>query len=134
MVSMLNYFVQLPRGKIVLWCYLLWYLVNLGFEFDPLPQIWINSFGISIVIGFALMLSVDSGKKARLDHWQIFRLFAMPFCVSSFSSLIKGKSYWLIVPPDPHQLLACVAAISIFIAVVSALKHYSRKTAHVLQR
>jgi len=122
---MLNYFIHLSRGKIVLWCYLTWYLVNLGFEFDPSPQIWINSIGISIVIGFALLLSVGAGKKTKLDHWQIFRLFAMPFCVSSFSSLIKGKGFWLIVPPNPEQMLASVAACFLFVALVSALKYGS---------
>ena len=131
---MLNYFANLSPGKTVLWCYLLWYLVNLGYEFDPSPQIWINSIGISIVIGFALMLSVATGSKTKLDHWQIFRLFAMPFCVSSFSSLIKGKGFWLIVPPNPEQMAACVVACLLFVSVVTALKHSGYKGDLVLQR
>lgn len=132
---MVDYFSRLSRGKTVLWCYLLWYLVNLGYEFDPSPQLWINSIGISIVIGFALMLSVGGVKKSKLDHWQIFRLFAMPFGVSSFSSLIKGKGFWLIVPPDPVQMVACVTAILVFVAAVSSLKTwYNHKEYQVVQR
>ncbi len=131
---MLNYFTQLSRSKIVLWCYLVWYLVNLGFEFDPSPQIWINSIGISLVIGCALILSVSSGTQTKLDHWQTFRLFAMPFCVSSFSALIKGKGFWLIVPPAPEQMLACVVAITLFVVAVTALKHGTHKPVLVLQR
>ena len=130
---MLNYFTRLSRSKIVLWCYLVWYLVNLGFEFDPSPQIWINSIGISLVIGCALLLSVGAGTKVKLDHWQTFRLFAMPFCVSSFSSLIKGKGFWLIVPPDPAQMAACVVAIFAFVLLVTALKHLNPREFLVLQ-
>jgi len=68
-----------------------------------------------------------------LDHWQTFRLFAMPFCVSSFSSLIKGKGFWLIVPPDPAQMAACVVAIFAFVLLVTALKHLNPREFLVLQ-
>ena len=33
----------------------------------------------------------------------MLRLFLMPFCVSSFSQLIKGKGFVLVFPPDLHE-------------------------------
>ena len=41
------------------------------------------------------------------NRWQTFRLFLMPFCVSSFSALIKGQGYILILPSRPLEL--CVS-------------------------
>src|SRR4051812_1946347 len=96
---MVRYFASLSAGKTVLWCYLIWYLVTVFNYFDVSPAIWLNSLGISAVIGIALLLSVQSPGARNIDHWQTFRLFLMPFCVSSFSSLIKGRGYILIVPP-----------------------------------
>lgn len=96
---MLRYFSNLTKGKTILWCYLLWYLVVVFFYFDAELRIWLNSLGISLVIGMALIFSVSPATGAKLERWQIMRLFAMPFCVSSFSSLIKGQGFIFIIPP-----------------------------------
>ena len=125
-----RYVVQMPKGKIVLWCYLIWYVVTVILHFDPSPAIWLNSIGLSLVIGFALKLSVagaaDSPKAPRADRWQNMRLFLMPFCVSSFASLIKGKGYVLIAPPDLFELGISSAACLAFVLVVMALKGLAR--------
>lgn len=118
----LRYFSQLRLGKAVLWCYLLWYVVVLFFYFDPAPRIWLNSAGISVVIGIALVLSVTGPGASRPEPWQIARLFLMPFCVSSFSSLIKGQGFVLIFPPRVNELIACVGVCLCFVLVVSLLK------------
>ena len=122
MSRLLRYFRDLPPGRITLWCYLLWYLATVYFRFDPTPAIWLNSLGISAVIGVALMLSVARGSGARADRWQVFRLFLMPFCVSSFSSLIKGHGYLLVFPADPFELACSVGLCLAFIAWVFALR------------
>jgi hypothetical protein len=94
------YVKNLPLSRTVLWCYLIWYLTIGFFYFDPTPRIWITSLGISGVIGIALMLSVSSPTgKSHPDFWQMFRLFLMPFCVSSFSSLVKDNGFVLIFSP-----------------------------------
>ena len=120
-MRLLRYFASLSRGKTVLWCYLVWYVANVARFFDPSPAIWLNSLGISAVIGFALLLSVG-GVAARPDRWQVFRLFAMPFCVSSFSSLIKGRGFVLVFPPGGVDLLVPVAACLAFLAMVAVLR------------
>lgn len=119
-MPLLRYFAHLPAGKQVLWCYLIWYLVTVVALFDPSPTLWLNSVGISAVIGFALQLSVAKG--AQTDRWQTFRLFMMPFGVSSFASLIKGKGYVLVFPSDLQLLLVSVAACVAFVALCALLR------------
>ena len=119
---MVAYLSSLSTAKIVLWCYLIWYLVTVAFYFDPSPAIWLNSLGISVVIGIALMLSIDSSASWRENKWQIVRLFLMPWAVSSFSSLIKGQGYWLIIPPKPLEIIVSVGACAFFVIAVFSIK------------
>jgi hypothetical protein len=122
-----RYFAELPNGRIVLWCYLIWYLVTLAHHFDPAPAIWLNSAGISVLIGFALLLSVGGLQRAAADRWQTFRLFAMPFCVSSFAALIKGKGFVLVLPPSAAELALSVGACALFTAAVLMLRWRRRR-------
>ena len=41
-LPMIRYLANLPPGKMVLWCYLIWYCVTVAFHFDPSPQIWLS--------------------------------------------------------------------------------------------
>ena len=77
-------------------------------------------YKVYINIGFALQLSVARPAGTRTDPWQTFRLFLMPFCVSSFSSLIKGQGFILILSPNPVELsvalTACMALTGLNVA------------------
>ncbi len=126
MSVLVSYFVQLKPGKMVLWFYLIWYFVTVYFHFDPNPKIWINALGISVVIGIASMLSVSNGQSPVANPWQTFRLFWMPFAVSSFSSLIKGQGYTVIFSPLLHEVLIALTACLLFTLFVSALKWRNR--------
>ena len=116
MLSIYSYFVQIKPGRLVLWCYLIWYLVTLYFHFDPSPTLWINSVGISVVIGTALMLSVSANVT---DYWQTFRLYWMPFAVSSFAALIKNKHYFVIFSSDVREVLIALGCCGLFLAIVA---------------
>jgi len=118
----LRYFAQLSSGKIVLWCFLIWYLATVIHHFDATPGIWLNALGISAIIGVALYLSVLEPGKPRPDRWTVLRLFLMPFCVSSFSQLIKGKGFVLVFPPDLHEIVVSLTACAAFTIVVLILK------------
>ncbi len=120
---MISYLSTLKAGKIVLWCYLIWYLSTVYFYFDPSLRIWLNAIGISVVIGIALILSVSRPAGTKVDFWQTFRLFMMPFAVSSFSSLIKGQDFILIFPPRWNELLisAGLCLAFVLLAVVARL-------------
>ena len=124
--DVIRYLSNLPAGKLALWCYLIWYLVTVIAHFDPSPAIWLNSLGISAVIGLALLLSVHREASIPANRWQTFRLFLMPFCVSSFSALIKGQGYILILPSRPLELYLSLGTCAIFIAFVLILRRARR--------
>ena len=121
------YFALLRPGKIILWCYLIWYLLTVLFLFDPSPALWLNSLGISLVIGLGLMLCISRSATEKPDRWQTFRLFAMPFCVSSFSSLIKGHGYILVFPPRLNELMLMIGACLIFVVLVRVLRLFKTR-------
>jgi hypothetical protein len=123
----LQYFANLGAGKIALWCYLIWYLGVVILYFDPSVALWLNAVGISAVVGIALILSVNG--PATTDRWQTFRLFAMPFCVSSYAALIKGHGFVLIFPSDLAQVAALSGGCIAFAAVALALKRITKDTA-----
>lgn len=120
---------MLPAGKVALWCFLIWYLATVIHHFDPAPSIWLNALGISAIIGVALYLSVREPGKPPPDRWTTMRLFLMPFCVSSFSQLIKGRGFVLIFPPDPQQIAVSVVACALFVAIVFAIKQLTGEPA-----
>ena len=122
----MRYLVNLTGGKIALWCFLIWYLATVIHHFDPAPAIWLNALGISGIIGVALYLSVREPGRPPPDRWTTLRLFLMPFCVSSFSQLIKGKGFVLIFPPDLREIGIVVATCLLFVAVVAAARRAAR--------
>jgi len=115
---LVRYLAELSPARLVLWCYLIWYLGVAIPYFDPSVRLWINSLAISAVIGTALYLSVAHAgtNPTRLDFWQIARLFIMPLCVSSFSALIKERGFVLIFHPTPGANLTMLAACAAFVA------------------
>ena len=127
----MRYLANLSGGKLTLWCFLIWYLATVIQHFDATPSIWLNALGISAIIGVALYLSVHEPEgrepgKPSPDRWTVLRLFMMPFCVSSFSALIKGRGFILVFPPDPRELTISLAACATFVAIVFAIKRLSR--------
>lgn len=124
-----GYFANLSRGRIVLWCYAIWYSVNVWNHFDPNPRLWLTSFGLSVIIGFALLLSITSSSKGKttLDRWQVFRLFLMPFCVSSFAALVKDAAYVLVFPPNARENAAGLGAIGVFLVFIWLLRRTLRR-------
>jgi hypothetical protein len=123
-----RYFAGLNTGRMILWCYAIWYGVNVWNHFDLRPRLWLTSLGLSMIIGIALLISTRSSSKGRteLDPWQIFRLFLMPFCVSSFSALVKEAGYVLVFPPTLKENLTGVALIGVFVIAVVTFKHIKR--------
>jgi hypothetical protein len=128
MRTWMAYFAGLSARKQILWCYLIWYLVTVYYRFDPSLALWINSIGISLIIGTGLILSVAAPAGQKADRWQIFRLFLMPFCVSSFAALIKGHGYIFVFPAAPVELFASVVACAAFVLCVFVLRKTAGKS------
>ena len=121
---LIRYLANLSTGRLILWCYFIWYAVVLIRYFDPSPRLWLTSLGLSLIIGFALYLSTtaSSVNQVRLDRWQTFRLFLMPFCVSSFAALVKGKGFILIFSPKPVEIFVAVGFCALLWCVAAMLK------------
>jgi hypothetical protein len=118
------YFATLTTGRVILWCYAIWYLTNVAQHFDPRPRLWLTSLGLSGIIGAALWISTRTSSQGttRLEHWQVFRLFLMPFCVSSFAAFVKDAGYLLIFPPSLRENLIGAGAIAAFLVFVAILR------------
>ena len=101
-------------------------LVVIIFYFEPTLKIWINAIGISVVIGTALVLSV-SASDSKVDYWQTFSLYLMPFCVSSFSSLIKDQGFIVIISPKPQETILAILSCGIFLSIVAVIKFAHRE-------
>lgn len=124
-----RYLSNLSTGRLILWCYLIWYLVVFIRYFDASARLWLTSLGLSLIVGFALYVStVTAGSnKVKLDFWQTFRLFLMPFCVSSFAALVKGKSFVLIFSPKIEEIALAAGLCLTLCAVVAVLKKRARR-------
>jgi hypothetical protein len=118
-----RYLRQLDNPRVALWCYAIWYGVVFAHYFDPNPALWLTSLGLSGIIGCALLLSTRAAiGAARLNGWGIFRLFLMPFCVSSFSALVKGRGFILIFAPSLNENLLALALCAAFVCLVTVLR------------
>ena len=121
------YFAKLTAGRITLWCYLLWYLFFAGRYFDPSRNLWLTSLGLSGVIGIALLISTRAGVSGRIGFWATARLFLMPFCVSSFSALVKGRGFFLIFSPRLTEDYIALGVCAAFCAFVAGVKLARRR-------
>src|SRR3954469_17253417 len=132
---MLSYLRQLHPSRVVLWCYLIWYLGVLARYFDPSLALWGSSLGIGAIIGTALYLSTvyAGAQKTTLGRWQIIRLYMMPFCVSSFAALIKGKGFVLVFYPDLRGNLIAASFCASFVTVVLVAKWATSRAARSLE-
>jgi hypothetical protein len=117
----LRYLANLSAGRLLLWCYFLWYLVVLVRYFEADVRLWLTSFGMSLIIGVALYVSTISAAavQGRLGFWPTLRLFMMPFCVSSFAALVKGKGFYLVFSPRAVDLVWGVGLCGAFCAAVA---------------
>lgn len=120
-MKLARYFANLTTGRIILWCYLIWYLVVLVHYFDPSLRLWLTSLGLAVIVGTALYIS-STAHGNKLQPWQIARLFMMPFFVSSFAALVKGKGFTLVFSPNPLEILLALGICALFCVTVWILK------------
>jgi len=113
----IDYLRTLPPPRLVLWCYLLWYLSMASMHFDPSPRLWLTSLGLSILIGVGLLLSISCSDSRLPDFWTIARLFLMPFCVSSFAALIKDRAFVLVFSPVLRENAVAVGICALFVLI-----------------
>lgn len=128
-MPLIPYLRHLSTGRTILWCYFIWWALSVANHFDASPRIWLTSLGLSGIIGAALLISTQSQSAARWvwpDRWVVFRLFLMPFCVSSFAALVKSAGYVLVFPPTLHENTLGAGLIALFLLLVWAVKRGGR--------
>jgi len=125
MRSLFVYLRGLNTPRIVLWCYLLWYLVMVTIHFDTAPRIWLTSIGISFIIGFALDLNGRAAGAPKARGWALMRLYLFPFCVSSFSSLVKDHGFILVFSPVLVETGMAIGLCAAFWLMVLALRRFA---------
>jgi len=130
---LVGYLANLSAGRLLLWCYFLWYLVVLVRYFDPDPRLWLTSLGMSAIIGVALYISTTSAAAVQgpLGFWPTVRLFMMPFCVSSFAATVKGKGFYLVFSPKLADLAWGVGLCALFCAMVAVARAVGTDSAPV---
>jgi hypothetical protein len=123
-----RYLANLSRGRLVLWCYFIWYLVVLARYFDSSIRLWLTSLGLSAIIGAALFINTTrtGATRLELERWQVFRLFLTPFCVSSFSALVKNRGFVLIFSPKPVETLLGAGLCGLLCLAVYLCKRHLR--------
>jgi hypothetical protein len=122
---LIQYLASLTTAKLILWGYFLWYLVFAYLYFDPDPRLWLTSLGLALIVGFALYTNARASSDGNrpLEAWQTFRFFLTPFCVSSFSALVKGRNFILIFSPNVEDnLIAAGIILAASVLVVMAKK------------
>lgn len=125
-----RYLAGLNGSRFVLWCYLIWYGVVVARYFDPNPRVWLTAAGLSVIIGTALWINATRSGRApvRLEAWPVSRLYLFPFCVSSFSSLVKGKGFVLIFSPHTGEMLVALGLCA-GLALAAVVARHSLGTA-----
>lgn len=129
MFDLVGYLANLTAARTTLLCYLVWYLVVAVRYFDPNPWLWLTSLGLSLIVGYALLINATSSgaTKVSLGTWQKIRFFLVPFCVSSFAALVKGRNFILIFSPNPiDTLIALGACLGLLCAIGIAKKAKSK--------
>lgn len=123
-MQLTRYLQNLSTGRIILWCYAIWWMASVASHFDPSPRLWLTSLGLSAIIGTALIISTQpsSGARIKMDPWVVFRLYLMPFCVSSFAALVKDAGYILVFPPTLRENFLGLGLVACFLLLVWSLK------------
>ncbi len=128
---MIRHFARLPVGLVALWCFLLWYLTMVTFHFEPSLRLWANSLGMSVIVGSALWLSVQHKVDAAREFWRSFRLFIIPFCVSSFSALVRDSDFYAIFSPMPRENLVAASLCLGFLCWIALARFLDSQVAEV---
>ena len=123
----LKYFKNISIQKIILWCYLIWYLTIMSLYFEASLKLWASSVGISFIIGFALILSTNQ-QGIKQDIWVKVRLFLFPFCVSSYSATIKDYDFILLFPSNLSHLFISVLNCLLFLIPIWCIKTFYKQS------
>lgn len=116
---LVRHFARLPMGQVILWCFLIWYVVMIVLHFETSPRLWLNALGMSMIIGSVLRLSLPHDGTAAGIFWRVFRFYVIPFCVSSFSALVRDDGFYAIFSPVLRDNLVGTAGCLSFVGWIT---------------
>lgn len=120
----IRYLTRLDARRALLWSGFIWYAVLMGRHASLVPGAWVNAAGIALVVG--LMLTANAipagGTWRQLDRWSLRRFFLIPFCVSSFSVVMRDTGLVVIFPRNLADNLIASAAVGVFLLAVAAAR------------
>mmetsp|Transcript_8440 Transcript_8440/g.20748 ORF Transcript_8440/g.20748 Transcript_8440/m.20748 type:complete len:201 (-) Transcript_8440:356-958(-) len=76
------------------WFLMFWYIYIMGFFGVPDPEVWGPAVGIAFIVGCVLTGNMYNGPFEefwRKRKYPTMRVFAIPFCVSSYSSTLQVR-------------------------------------------
>ena len=92
----------------------------LVFYSDGDPSLWINSIGVCVVTGTALVLSaLPPVGLAAMDKWQSARLYRMPPALSSVAAPIRAEGFFVIFSPSTPGNAVALTACIVFAALAA---------------
>lgn len=130
-MALVRHFAALTPGLVVLWLFLIWYATMVVMHFEAAPRLWLNAAGMALLVGTALLLSVGHTRTAADNFWRVFRLYAIPFCVSSFSALVRDDGFYTIFAPGLGDNLIALTACAMFVFAVRLARRQIRKVGRV---
>eukprot|EP00466_Bigelowiella_natans_P013967 jgi/Bigna1/63313/fgenesh1_kg.50_\ len=88
-----------------IWFLVIWYIYIVAMFGAGESSVWGNAVGIGIIVGCVLTGNMYHGPFAKFwaeNKWPTFRVFCIPFCVSSYSATAADKSdeFSFIFPKD----------------------------------
>ncbi len=127
----IRYLAALNLRRFILWSAFLWYVMMASRYGVSDLAVWLRSLGIGLLVGAILTLNAvpPSGRIRDVGLWPTFRFFVIPFCVSSFSALTKGRAFFLIFPLNAKENVAAAGVIFIFGCGVYGARQLQRPVA-----
>lgn len=109
---------KLQGGRAVFVCYGIWYAVMVATYGSPRPGIWLTALGMGLIVGLGFVFSgMTSLSNAGGGYWPVIRIFLIPFCVSSFSSIATSRGFLLIFAPSASTNLLAATGCLLFLAL-----------------
>ncbi len=127
----IRYLAAFDLRRFILWSAFLWYAMIATRYSVSDPAVWLRSLGIGVLVGAILTLNAvpGNGRIRDVGVWPTFRFFVIPFCVSSFSALTKGRAFFLIFPLNAKENVAAAGVIFLFGSGVYAARQLQRPVA-----
>lgn len=119
-----SYLTRLDARRLLLWSALLWYAVTMARHATADPRVWLGAAGIASVVGVMLAANaIPAGGSWRgLGFWPALRFFLIPFCVASFSSVMREVGLVVVFPRNLPDNLWAGGAVTAFLLLCAAAR------------